>query len=482
MLEKSLHRAVWIDLHLQEQPDALENPWRFQVQDLGRPSHPLPIGTSIVQVHDEADGELLILGEPGAGKTTLLLELARTLLERAEKDEQHPMPLVFNLSSWAEKRQPLRGWLAEELQTKYQVPRQIGEAWLDADQVLPLLDGLDEVATEVRSSCVEQINAYHQSRQICGRSPLVVCCRSEEYAMLSTRVRLQCAVCILPLTDEQITLYLEQIGEQVKTLRQALKEDLGLHSLARQPLMLNIFTLAYQGSMLWEVPTGETREGAQHLIFARYVERMLKRRRQLRHWKPEQVIRWLMFLARQMQHHDQTVFSLENLQPTWLSKKWRLLYLWGVWLIIGLVVGLVGGLLASLLAGPVVGSTVGTLSGLVSGLIGRQMSDLTRRLTGRFIVVLLFGLAGGLVSGLVAMLVSGPTDGLYVGMVIGLLFWLIVGLDTRIKPAETLSWSWKKVRSGSVLGAAAELGCGLLFGLVLGLLFGLHIGSLQLHM
>src|SRR5581483_3002802 len=101
-----------------------------------------------------------ILGAPGAGKTTLLLELARDLIARAEQDERHPIPVVFNLASWATKRQPLREWLVEELNTKYDVPRKLAQAWIGADVVSPLLDGLDEVAAEHRSNCVEAINTY----------------------------------------------------------------------------------------------------------------------------------------------------------------------------------------------------------------------------------------------------------------------------------------------------------------------------------
>jgi hypothetical protein len=296
------------------------------------------------------------MGEPGAGKTTLLLELARTLIERAEKDEHIPMPIVFNLSSWAEKRQPLHIWLGEELWMKYQVPRKIGQGWVEADQVLPLLDGLDEVAKDIRRACVEQINNYYQARLERGSSPIVVCCRSEEYATLSLRVILQHAVSILPLTAFQINTYLEQAGEQVKGLRQALDEDAGLYNLARQPLMLNIFTLAYQGARASDVPTGETRERMRRTIFTRYVERMLRRREQSKYWKTEQVIHWLTFLAKQMQLHNQTVLSVENLQPTWLPKRWRILYqgcgglFFGVifdllfGLFFGLAVGLVGGL------------------------------------------------------------------------------------------------------------------------------------------
>jgi predicted NACHT family NTPase len=50
---------------------------------------------------------LLILGEPGSGKTMLLLGLAREMINRAEQSLEHPIPVVFNLSSWSVKRPPL---------------------------------------------------------------------------------------------------------------------------------------------------------------------------------------------------------------------------------------------------------------------------------------------------------------------------------------------------------------------------------------
>ena len=72
---------------------------------------PLPPGTQVVDVFDDMDQALLILGEPGSGKTTLLLELARDLLDRAMQDPTHPIPVVFPLSTWAESRRPWRnGW------------------------------------------------------------------------------------------------------------------------------------------------------------------------------------------------------------------------------------------------------------------------------------------------------------------------------------------------------------------------------------
>jgi hypothetical protein len=141
-----LHNAALFALDLQEQPDTLANPWRQEVQETNLPARPLPAGTSMVQVFDEAQGELLILGEPGAGKTILLLELTSTLLERAEQEERERIRVVFNLSSRAQERQELAEWMVEEMWTKYEVPRKVDKAWIERDQILPLLDGLDEAA------------------------------------------------------------------------------------------------------------------------------------------------------------------------------------------------------------------------------------------------------------------------------------------------------------------------------------------------
>src|SRR5919206_406000 len=70
----------------------------------------LAAGQAMGAIFDELGRAMLILGAPGAGKTTLLLELARDLLDRAERDAAHPIPVVFHLSSWAARRRPLADW------------------------------------------------------------------------------------------------------------------------------------------------------------------------------------------------------------------------------------------------------------------------------------------------------------------------------------------------------------------------------------
>src|SRR4029453_7128775 len=164
-----------IALDLTEQPDAVNLPLNALVQELYLPSRPLPADTPIIKVFDQMSGALLILGAPGSGKTTLLLELARDLIGRAEGDENAPIPVVFNLSSWATKRPPLKDWLVEELNQRYDVPKKIAQGWVDTDALLPLLDGLDEVALEHQPTCVAAINRYRQEEQ--GVLPLAVCSR-----------------------------------------------------------------------------------------------------------------------------------------------------------------------------------------------------------------------------------------------------------------------------------------------------------------
>jgi hypothetical protein len=316
VLDHSLYDAARIALGLHEEPGALANPWRLVVQEIDRPAQPLPAGTCITEVYDEAGGALLILGEPGAGKTTLLLELARDLLARAHADEREPIPVVFNLSSWAQQRAPLADWLVEELSLRYQASRTLGQSWVDNDKLLLLLDGLDEVAAAQRGACIQAINSYRQAHPLVS---MVVCSRNEDYLNQKQQLELQRAIVVQPLTAQQIDEYLARAGEQVAAVRVALNEDKVLQELATTPLMLNILILAYRGVPLDEITRGGSAEARQEQLLASYVQHMLKRRRAETRYTPEQTTHWLSHLASQMKRQNQTLFYLEQMQPDWLS-------------------------------------------------------------------------------------------------------------------------------------------------------------------
>ena len=164
VLEQSLYAVARLELELTTQPDAVQNVWENVVQRPEPMPQPLPPGTGINTAFGKFGNSLLILGAPGTGKTTLLLELTQALLAQAEHDPNRHLPVVFHLSSWAVHQSPLAAWLVDELCQRYQVPRKHAETWIAKDLILPLLDGLDEVASERRSACVEAINAFVEKR------------------------------------------------------------------------------------------------------------------------------------------------------------------------------------------------------------------------------------------------------------------------------------------------------------------------------
>jgi hypothetical protein len=57
-------------------------------------------GARLDAVFDDCDESLLILDAAGAGKTVMLAELARELLDRAERDMSLPIPAPPHLSTW----------------------------------------------------------------------------------------------------------------------------------------------------------------------------------------------------------------------------------------------------------------------------------------------------------------------------------------------------------------------------------------------
>ena len=341
-LERSLFHETRILLGLSGRPESVARPMDLLIQRPDQGERPLPPGMQIVQVFDDNE-QLLILGAPGSGKTTLLLELARDLLDRAALDPTHPIPVVFPLSTWAESRRPLAEWLVEELYQRYDVPRKIGQPWVKADQLLPLLDGLDEVEAAHRAACVGAINTFRKAHNL----PLVICSRTADYQALAVLLRLQGAIVVQPLSAQQVDSYLTEIGPAGAAVRRAISHDPMLGEMLDSPLMLNIVTVDY-ASQPESQPrlSGTLKERRDHLLGA-YVDQMFRHRDIECRYKPGQTLHWLDWLARQMVNHNQTVFYLERLQPDWLPRKQR-------W-VVGLVVGLVGGLASGLVVGLVVG-------------------------------------------------------------------------------------------------------------------------------
>ncbi len=363
VLEQSLYHIARIELGLKEEPESIEHPWTLCIEQPEHKLRSLPHGVSMVEIFDQFDKTLLLLGAPGSGKTTLLLELARDLIKEAEQDQAKPIPVIFNLSSWAVQRSSLVDWLVDELIERYDVPQKVARAWIKQENVLPLLDGLDEVADDYRDGCVGAINTFHKEH---GLLPLVVCSRYQDYAALTTKLRIPAAVTIQPLTHEQVDRYLAQAGKPLEHLRTLLANDNTLLELLDNPLMLAIMQLAFSctngDAKALQIGTLQKRRSK---LFNTYIAAMFARRSSSVPYPPEQTIKWLSRLALYMRKREQTVFYLEQMQPYLLPNQLqamqKMLFLISVGIIFGFVTGLIGGQVSALIGGLIGGLFASTL-------------------------------------------------------------------------------------------------------------------------
>lgn len=319
VLEKALHGNALFPITFQSQPALLNSPMNTLFRHLPQHSFIFPERTSLVDIYDQSGGELLMLGEAGSGKSTLLVHLAQGLLIRADRDNQQLIPIIFHLASWTEKRLPLADWLVEQLYLlHYDISPTLRRQWIEQGQILPLLDGLDEVPLADRAACIEAINAYRRDYLV----PLVVCGRTTEYFEQSARLVLQHAVLLQPLTPNHVTDALNRTPADFTTLRMALQQNTALQELARSPFFLNVMMVAYRGipasDFLQNDPSPVEQE---QQLFARYLHRALSTPTPGQRQPATGLLSHLIWLAQQMRAQSQAIFYLERLPASWLNNQ-----------------------------------------------------------------------------------------------------------------------------------------------------------------
>ncbi|MBD2565627.1 MULTISPECIES: NACHT domain-containing protein [Nostoc] len=492
-LRQSLHNVVLINLGKELQPHQVKPDWYFEIKSGIKPAEPLPDTTTNLEVFDlkEIAGKLLILGAPGAGKTTTQLELAQELIKRAEEQPEYPVPVLFNLSSWKDDRQSITDWLVAELKSKYGVSTKLGQEWVNNHQLLPMLDGLDELEPQRQELCVDAINQFLASET----KPLylVVCSRIEEYGNYTTQLQLNGAIYLQPLTNNQICDYLTAIN--CIELWLTISSDLDLLELVKTPLLLSITVLTSQEISVEEWQQLKSTADRRQYLFDAYVGRMLTRGINSRAYKnkPPNAKRtrmWLVWLAQQMQRESKTeFFIIEEIQPNYLmSKSQQKSYTW----IFGLIFGLFNLLIFGLLNLLIFGLIFGLIICLIAGQAGVQSHKIKlhekiylRKIDKQQMIFwLLLGLLLGLMNS--GYLITRLILGLFLGLFIGLFSWVIFGMigfqsDPAIENKKfTNQGIWTSASNavffGSILGLISGLILGLSNGLSGGLSGGLGIG------
>jgi hypothetical protein len=499
VLKQSLYNVARIELGLQTRSDAVEQLLKAIVQTPDSPPATIPRNTPISQIFRGHGNALLILGAPGTGKTTLLLELAEQLLDLAEQDEHGEIPVVFNLSSWAVRRHPLERWLISELNERSGVPKTLARRWVESEQILPLLDGLDEVAQEHREACVAAINDFRRNH---GLLPIAVCSRIADYEALGTKLRLRSAVVVQPLTRMEVLDYVERTGLALAALRDAFTEDPTLWDLLETPLMLWVAALASRHADANEFAIRDTLGTRRNRLFSTFVSAMLKRRSRASSYTPQETISWTAWLASAMRRNEQSVFYLEDLAPKWLRTRAQMWLLrLGVAVASGLSLGFILVIFSSLYDLPTYGvskglnfwledilpslgfgfviafgvAVVGTLMGLRPVETMRiSLVGLAPRLRTAARYSLGVGFSFGLTSGtLIALFLEGTpveklVSGILLGSILGLIVGLVVGLISLVSGEIEIR---TRPNQGTYRSLRSALATGMLVGAVLGLVF-----------
>lgn len=272
-----------------------------------------PAGRRLLNPHDVAGvlelaaavdttaASLLIAGGPGGGKSTLLLRLVEALVDSARADAGQPVPVVLNLSGY-DGTASLTEWISDAVARTYAVPARWVGRWIERGRLVLALDGLDELPRARTEACVSALNDFLAETG----TPVLLTCRTEALAGLSSPLRMDAAVEVADLPADVVA---GAIGGD---------DDVVFGALGRSPLWVRLVREVYPPG---EVPSLDesdtTASGAKAIeaLYERYVARALAARGGEDGARVIVALRWL---ARAMEQVGTSELWLESLQLSWL--------------------------------------------------------------------------------------------------------------------------------------------------------------------
>lgn len=305
-------------------------------------------GDELRTLFDDAGHRLIIFGKQGAGKTFKLLELTKALLDRADENPSLPVPVVFNLSSWAGHRGTMADWLISQLvSSRYGVPYKLAKMWVDDEKLTLCLDGLEEITVsgvesgsdknaearklldDRRRECLQALNQYVDGTEI----QFALCCRDDQYAALGANLDAMLGslakITIAELSDDQVRTYLESSKDELKSLGEAMDRDSTLREMARTPFLLTAMAIAYcedQAASTSDILAGGKGGIAARLthLFGKYLHVQYGNNKtpRVERYSLAQVRHYLGELAQKMESDS---FFVEHLKPHWLppDRRWQ---------------------------------------------------------------------------------------------------------------------------------------------------------------
>lgn len=476
----SFHSQIINKLPVSERPDSTM-PWGRDIRLRDRPAYLLAKQDSLKTVLEDSK-QLLILGVAGSGKTTWMLDLAKELLEQAEKDPNKPIPVLFNLRTLDPKTK-IEDWLAHELKVKYGIHLSLGHHWISQQVIFPFLDGLNELKPDRQKACIQRLKEW-----ISAKTQVVISSRTEEYPQYWAELSLRGTVVLQPLQLEQVYTYLDQT--QARELEPILQKNLTFLEWAKTPFYLCLLVILFKAG----IPLQEWSQKVtpQQLIEA-YLQNLLSykksRKRQSKHLE-----KWLSWLAVYLE--EVPAFRLgDPIQSHYLSKQMQQMHhfcsiaLGGI---LGGVLGVSGGGFGAILLGALSGLGVGfkidtyklpglpwegLLDGVVFGLISGATWGIISTGIGFWIDGPIFGLVMGVNTGVILGVLSGVVFGISGSPMLQFLHKVWQHPTPRFSQQIFFSALLIAALVGFVVGLLGGVKAGLFVGSFLGLLYGIWAGG-----
>jgi WD40 repeat protein len=266
------------------------------------------------------DGRLLILGEPGSGKTVLAILLTLGILDQRSSGD--PVPVLLPLSSWDPSEEALDDWmLARIADSNYGGRRDVPGKLLAADRILPVLDGLDEIAESARRIAVSGINRARSSRR-----SVVLTCRQSEFLDVvdggGPVLREAALVQISPLAPNDVIAYLSPETADLAAAWQPVFTEIKdtsagpLASAFRSPLMVSVARAAYEDGNAdpRELLNFDGRHDLENHLLDRLVDAAYRSVDTPPHGRSRRSSidrrqRWLTYLASHLNKHQEREFA-----------------------------------------------------------------------------------------------------------------------------------------------------------------------------